>query len=75
MSKVIANRTSGDVVPLRTFDPKFSHYFSNGSGRDQFINYNNGGFGAPKIFSPVKSTNYMRFKSYATSSPSPRKEA
>ena len=75
MSKVIANRTSGDVVPLRTFDPKFSHYFSNGSGRDNFIMYNNGGFSEARFFNPVTSTAYMRYKSYATVSPSPRKEA
>ena len=40
------------VMNLRTFDPKLPHYFSSGSGRDQFIMYNNGGFGIPKTFNP-----------------------
>ena len=75
MSKVIASRISGDVVPLRTFDPKFSHYYSNGSGRDNFIMYNNGGFAEPRYHNPARSTAYMRYKAFATVSPSPRKEA
>lgn len=75
MSKVIANRRSGDVVPLRTFDPKFTHYYSSGSGRDAFIMYNNGGFSDARYFNPVHSTAYMRHKTYATVSPSPRKDA
>ena len=70
MSKVIANRTSGDVVPLRTFDPKFSHYYSNGSGRDNFIMYNNGGFAEPRYHNPARSTAYMRYKAFATVSSS-----
>ena len=45
---------------MRTFDPKYSHYFSNGSGRDNFIGYNNGGFSIPKIHGKFDATNFMR---------------
>lgn len=48
------------VLMLRTFDPKYSHYFSDGTGRDNFVNYNNGGFSVPKVSNPMQGTNYMR---------------
>jgi hypothetical protein len=38
-----------NVLMMRTFDPKYSHYFSDGSGRDTFVNYNNGGFSVPRV--------------------------
>jgi hypothetical protein len=66
---------AGDVVPLRTFDPKFTHYFSNGTGRDAFVMYNNGGYSVPRYFSPKQSTNFMRFKSIGSTNVSPRKDA
>ncbi len=50
MSKVVAATFS--VVPIRTFDPKYTHYYADGNGRDAFINYNNGGYSVPKVFSP-----------------------
>lgn len=65
------------VMELRTFDPKYSHYYSDGTGRDNFVNYNNGGFSIPKVHNPMQGTAYMRMgnaKVY-TGSPSPRKEA
>ena len=73
MSKVVSG--SGNVVPIRTFDPKYTHYYSDGNGRDAFINYNNGGYSIPKIFSPQTSTNYMRFRTASTANTSPRKDA
>lgn len=65
------------VMELRTFDTKYQHYFSDGTGRDQFVMYNNGGFSVPRMYNPMKGTAYMRMgNSAATSgSPSPRKEA
>jgi hypothetical protein len=60
MSKVVAGTFS--VVPIRTFDPKYTHYYADGNGRDAFINYNNGGYSVPKVFSPQTATNYMRFR-------------
>jgi hypothetical protein len=64
------------VVALRTFDPKFQHYFSDGTGRDNFINYNNGGFSVPRYFNAQKGTAFMKHGSIsAQRSTSPRKEA
>lgn len=54
------SKPSQNVVPLRTFDPKYSHYFSDGSGRDNFVMYNNGGFSIPRIYNPMQGTNYMK---------------
>ena len=72
MSSVAAG--SGNVVPIRTFDPKYTHYYCDGNGRDAFINYNNGGYSVPKVFSPQVGTNYMRFRT-ASQATSPRKDA
>jgi hypothetical protein len=65
------------IQELRTFDPKYQHYFSDGTGRDQFIIYNNGGFSIPKISNPMRGTAYMRMGNATPykGSPSPRKEA
>jgi hypothetical protein len=51
------------VVNMRTYDPKYAHYYSNGSGRDQFIAYNNGGFSIPRIPNPSQATAFMRLGS------------
>lgn len=74
------------VLNLRTFDPKYSHYFADGSGRDNFVNYNNGGFSVPRQFNPMQGTAYMRMSKvgplsgviqsgHSPLSTSPKKEA
>lgn len=32
-----------DIVASRTFAPKYQHYQPDGTGRDTFVQYNNGG--------------------------------
>ena len=32
-----------NIVASRTFDPKYQHYQPDGTGRDTFVQYNNGG--------------------------------
>ncbi len=64
------------VMELRTFDPKYQHYFSDGSGRDNFVMYNNGGFSIPRVYNPMQGTAYMRMGNSTghSGSPSPRKD-
>ena len=52
-----------NVVNLRTFDPKYTHYYSDGTGRDTFVGYNNGGFCVPRLFNPQQGTAFMRMGS------------
>lgn len=63
---------SSNVVPLRTFDPKYSHYFSDGTGRDGYVESNNGGFSVsrPKII--IQGTSYKRFGHSPSGPCSPR---
>ena len=60
------------VVPLRTFDPKYAHYFANGSGRDCYVEFNNGGFSVSKPRAKIEGTSFMRFGNFAGGSHSPR---
>jgi len=40
---------SGKVNLGRTFAPKYTHYQSDGRGRDAFIVANNGGLSIPRV--------------------------
>ena len=66
------------IVPQRTFDPKFPHFHSDGTGRDSYIGFNNGGLSIAKILNP-KEANTVLFTSpkkfVQRDSPSPRKDA
>lgn len=64
------------MLELRTFDPKYSHYFSDGTGRDTFVMYNNGGFSVPRKVHTMQSTMFMKLGNTTFGpSTSPRKEA
>jgi len=64
---------SKNIINVRTFDPKFPHYIPDGSGRDAFVNYNNGGLGAPRIPFYHESSAFNQKRQ--TKSPSPLKDA
>ena len=56
MSKLSAQH----VLNQRTNDPKYSHYYSDGSGRDTYLVYNNGGFSVPRTFNAIAATAFMK---------------
>jgi hypothetical protein len=56
----------------RTFDPKVSHYHADGSGRDAYILYNNGGFLSYKAHSKTPKAG-LTFNIATNSALSPRK--
>mmetsp|Transcript_13107 Transcript_13107/g.9496 ORF Transcript_13107/g.9496 Transcript_13107/m.9496 type:complete len:118 (-) Transcript_13107:54-407(-) len=67
----------------RTFDPKYTHYFGDGGGRDTYITSNNGGL-LPADYIRVPKTGYTFKEPYSQLfqnqphhhiSVSPRKEA
>eukprot|EP00347_Sterkiella_histriomuscorum_P007231 403349757 len=60
-------------VSLRTYDPKYTHYLTDGGGRDAFVNYNNGGFSAPRVSFYQESSAFMQKR--IPQSPSPKKES
>eukprot|EP00347_Sterkiella_histriomuscorum_P000025 403377469 len=66
------------IVPGRTFDPKFPHFHSDGTGRDSYIVNNNGGLSIPKMWNQ-RDSHTMLFASttrfHRRESPSPMKEA
>ncbi|CDW75979.1 UNKNOWN [Stylonychia lemnae] len=67
-----------DIVATRTFDPKFPHFHSDGTGRDSYIINNNGGLSVPRPWNQRDAqTSFFAStqKFYRRESPSPRKEA
>ena len=70
--------SSLNIIPNRTFDPKFPHFHSDGTGRDSYIVNNNGGLSVPRAWNQRDAGTNL-FSSNQTfakrMSPSPRKEA
>ena len=64
--------SSNIVIQPRTFDPKFQHYHHDGSGRDTFVGFNNGGLAIAKLHNPHDTTKFYhspRKHNYSPSSP------
>ncbi|CDW77992.1 UNKNOWN [Stylonychia lemnae] len=64
---------SKNIINVRTYDPKFPHYFADGTGKDAFINYNNGGLALAKI--PFHHESSAFYSKRQPQSPSPLKDA
>jgi hypothetical protein len=48
--KILNKMSNPNIIAGRTFDPKFTHYQSDGTGRDTFVVFNNGGLSVPKVW-------------------------